>query len=94
MYGSSSLPFVRTFGNFPACFSQYACDTWYDIQYGQMLISRFWPDWDCYARLGVFHTIFSTKVAFLFFPQKLTLILNYHILNICRVLHYTICTPT
>ena len=28
----------------------------------QMLrISFFWPDWNSYVRLGVFHTIFSTK---------------------------------
>ena len=32
-------------------------------------ISYFWSDWNSYATLGVFYTIFSTKVTFLFFPK-------------------------
>ena len=36
--------------------------------------SYFWPDWNYYARLGVFHTIFSSKeVTFLVFPHNLGL---------------------
>ena len=55
-------------------------------------ISYFWPDWNFYARLGVFHTIFSTKeVTFLFFSQNLTQILHCQILNICRVLYTKQC---
>ena len=54
----------------------------------QLRNSYFWPDWSSYVRLGVFHTIFSTKkVAFLFFPKNLSQILNFQILNICRVLY-------
>ena len=41
---------------------------------GQMLrISYFWPDWNCYARLGMFHTIFSTKRPHSYFPPNLRL---------------------
>ena len=41
----------------------------------QMLtFSYFWPDWIFYARLGVFHTIFSTKRSHSYFsPQNLRL---------------------
>ena len=36
--------------------------------------SYFWPDWNSYVRLSVFHTIFNTKeVTCLCFPKKLRL---------------------
>ena len=57
----------------------------------QMLrISFFWPDWNSYVRLGVFHTIFSTKRSHSFFPPQTCLkFFDDQILNICRVLYVT-----
>ena len=49
----------------------------------------FWPDWNSYARLDVFHTSFSTKeVTFLVcLPKNVkSQMINYQILNICRSL--------
>ena len=36
-------------------------------------ISYFWPDWNSYVRLGVFHTIFSTKRSHPYFSPKICL---------------------
>ena len=35
-------------------------------------ISYFWPDWNSHARLGVFHTIFSTKRSHSYFYPKIS----------------------
>ena len=57
----------------------------------QMLrISCFWPDWNSYLRLGVSYTSFSTKRSHSHFsPKSQSQILNYQILNICRLLYNT-----
>ena len=38
-----------------------------------LIISYFWPEWNSYVRLGVFHTIFSTKKSNSFCSQKLNI---------------------
>ena len=49
--------------------------------------SYFWPDWNYSVRLGLFHTIFSTKGSHFFFPSESHYqIINYQIIIICRVL--------
>ena len=49
-------------------------------------MSCFWADWNSYVRLGVPHYFQYKEVAFLFFPQNLSRILNCQFLNICCVL--------
>ena len=57
----------------------------------QLIKSYFWPDWNSCVRLGVFHTIFSTKEAIFlgFSPKSQSQFLNCQVLNICRVLYLT-----
>ena len=50
-------------------------------------ISYIWPDWNSHVRLGVFHTIFSTK-RYISPPKFQLQIVNNQILNICRILWY------
>ena len=56
--------------------------------------SSFWPDWDSYVWLGVFHCIFSAKrqrghiLLFISPPKYQYQIVIYQILNIRRVLYW------
>ena len=74
----------------------YSCLTW-SLNYRTTVVKTLLvlARLEFFVRLGVFHTVFSTKeVTFLFFfPKSLFQIHNYQIFNICRVLYPIVLKP-